>query len=85
VRAFAVYTVGRLLVFVGAAALLYVVGLRGFVLVLVALLLSLPLSYLLLARARAAFVAEVERRVSDRRARREDLRARLRGDDETTG
>jgi hypothetical protein len=85
VKAFGVYTVGRLLVFVGAGAVLYLVGLRGFVLVLVALLLSMPLSYLLLAPARAAFVADVERRLAQRRARREDLRTRLRGDDETAG
>jgi Protein of unknown function (DUF4229) len=82
VRVLLVYTAGRLLVFLGAAAILFVVGLRGFVLVLVALVLSLPLSFLLLARPRAALGAEVERRVAQRRARREDLRARLRGDDE---
>ena len=81
-RAFAVYTAGRLLVFVAAAAVLLLLGLRGFPLALAALLLSLPLSYLLLAGPRAAFVADVERRVAGRRARREDLRSRLRGDDE---
>ena len=62
-KAFAVYTAGRLLVFVGMAAVLYLVGLRGFLLVAAALLLSLPASYVLLAR-------------------RVDLRARLRGDDD---
>ena len=81
-RAFLVYTAGRLLVFAGVAALLYLLGLRGFLLVAVALLLSLPVSYLLLAGPRAALGAEVERRVAARRARREDLRSRLRGDEE---
>ena len=81
-RAFAVYTAGRVLVFAGIAALLFVVGLRGFVLVLVALLVSLPVSYVLLSRPRADFAADVERRIAERRARREDLRSRLRGDDE---
>jgi membrane protein implicated in regulation of membrane protease activity len=81
VKAFAVYTAGRLLVFVGCAALLYVVGLRGFPLVFVALLVSVPLSFVLLSGARAALAADVERRVAGRRARREDLRSRLRGDD----
>lgn len=81
-KAFAVYSVGRVLVFVAVAALLYVVGLRGFVLALAALLVSLPVSYVVLARARADFAAVVERRVTERRARREDLRYRLRGDDE---
>jgi hypothetical protein len=82
VKAFAVYTAGRVLVFVGVAVLLLAVGLRGFVLVMAALLVSLPVSYVLLARARGAFAADVERRVSERRTRREDLRSRLRGDDE---
>ena len=81
-KAFAVYSVGRVLVFAGVAALLFVVGLRGFVLALAALLVSLPVSYVVLARARADFAAVVERRVTQRRARREDLRSRLRGDDE---
>ena len=84
-KAFAVYTAGRLLVFAGVAALLFVLGLRGFVLVLAALLVSLPVSYVLLARVRADFAAEVERRLTERRARREDLRTRLRGDDEPAG
>jgi membrane protein implicated in regulation of membrane protease activity len=81
-KAFAVYTAGRLLVFVGLAALLYLVGLRGFLLVAAAIVLSLPVSYVLLARQRAAMTREVEQRVAGRKGRREDLRARLRGDDE---
>jgi len=82
VKAFAVYTAGRVLVFAGVAALLFAVGLRGFVLVMAALLVSLPVSYVLLARVRADFAADVERRVSARRTRRQDLRSKLRGDDE---
>jgi hypothetical protein len=82
VKAFAVYTVGRLLVFVGCAALLYLLGLRSFVLVLAALLVSLPVSYLLLAGPRNELAADVERRLARRRARREDLRTRLRGEDD---
>ena len=84
-RPFLVYTAGRVLVFIGVVAILYVLGVRSFLLVAVALLLSLPLSYLLLAGPRAALGAEVERRVAARRARREDLRSRLRGDDEPVG
>jgi hypothetical protein len=83
VRAFLIYTAGRLLIFLAVAAVLLLVGLRGFPLVLVALLLSLPLSYLLLAAPRAALGGELERRVAARRARREDLRSRLRGDDQS--
>lgn len=81
-KAFAVYTAGRLLVFLGSAALLYVLGVRGFPLAFAALLISLPVSYVLLAGARDALAADVERRLAERRARREDLRSRLRGDDE---
>jgi hypothetical protein len=82
VRPFVLYSAGRALVFLGVAALLYVAGLRGFLLVLAALLVSLPVSYVLLARVRADFAVDVERRLAERRARREDLRSRLRGDDE---
>jgi hypothetical protein len=82
VRAFAVYTAGRVLVFAGLAALLFIAGLRGFLLIMVALLVSLPVSYVLLARPRAEFAATVERRLTARRSRRADLRSRLRGDDE---
>ena len=42
------------------------------------------MSYVLLARQRAALTGEVERRVGGRQARREDLRAKLRGDDDGT-
>ena len=79
-RAFAVYTAGRVLVFAAVAAVLFVFGLRGFVLVMVALLVSLPVAYVLLARLRANFAEDVERRLTARRVRREDLRSRLRGD-----
>ena len=78
----AVYTAGRVLVFAVLAALCWVVGLRGFVLVVAALLLSIPASWYLLARQREAMAADVERRVTARQARRSDLRAQLRGDDE---
>lgn len=80
-KAFAVYTAGRLLVFVGIVALLYLPGLRGFPLVFAALLISIPVSYVLLSGARASLAADVEQRLAGRRARREDLRSRLRGDD----
>lgn len=81
-KAFALYTAGRVLVFVGLAAVLSVLGLRGFPLVLAALLLSVPVSYLVLARQRAAFAADLERRVTERRVKHDDLRTKLRGDDE---
>jgi Protein of unknown function (DUF4229) len=84
VRPFLVYTAARLLLLLAVALLLYVIGLRGFVLAAFAVVLSLPLSYLLLARQRVALGADVERRLTQRRARSADLRARLRGDENAT-
>jgi Zn-dependent protease with chaperone function len=85
VKSAALYTAARVLIFLVLAGLGWLAGLRGFLLVFVALLVSIPLSYYFLARQREAFAADLERRVSNRRARREDLRSQLRGDDEPTG
>jgi hypothetical protein len=85
VKSAAVYTAGRVLVFAVLAGLLWLVGLRGFLLVIAALVLSVPVSYFLLARQRDALAADLERKVTDRQSRREDLRSQLRGDDDTTG
>jgi Protein of unknown function (DUF4229) len=82
VKSAAVYTAARALIVLVLAGLGWLAGLRGFLLVFVALLVSVPVSYYFLARQREAFAADVERRVTDRRARREDLRSQLRGDDE---
>jgi hypothetical protein len=85
VKSAAVYTAARALVFLVLAGLGWLVGLRGFLLVVIALLLSIPISFFLLARQRAAFATDVERKVNDRRVRRADLRSQLRGDDEPPG
>jgi len=82
VKSAAVYTAARVLIFLVLAGLGWLAGLRGFLLVFVALLVSVPLSYFFLARQREAFAADVERRVNDRRARHEELRSQLRGDDD---
>jgi Protein of unknown function (DUF4229) len=82
VRPFLVYTAARMLVLFAVALLLWVIGLHGFLLAAFAVVLSLPLSYVLLARQRIAFGADVERRVAERQARAAGLRARLRGDDD---
>lgn len=81
----AVYTAARALIVLVLAGLGWLAGLRGFLLVFVALLVSVPLSYYFLARQREAFAADVERRVTARRARRADLRSQLRDDDEPAG
>ncbi|HEY0485808.1 MAG TPA: DUF4229 domain-containing protein [Mycobacteriales bacterium] len=77
------YTAGRLGLFLVVAVLLSLVGFRGFPLVLLALVISMPLSYLVLRRQREAFAVQVGHRLEHRRAEKEKLRAQLRGDDET--
>jgi hypothetical protein len=76
-----VYTAGRFVLFLLVAAALYLVGFRTFALVLLALVISMPLSYVVLRRQREAFAEQVARRVERRRAEKEKLRAALRGDD----
>jgi C4-dicarboxylate-specific signal transduction histidine kinase len=76
------YTAGRVALFFAVAAVLYLVGFRTFALVLLALVISMPLSYVVLRRQREAFAEQVERRVERRRAEKEKLRAALRGDDQ---
>jgi hypothetical protein len=85
VRAFVVYTACRAAIFVVLTGLLWFVGLDGLVLVLAALVLSLPVSYLLLARQRAELSRQIERRMDQRRSRRESFRSRLRGEDPVSG
>jgi NADH:ubiquinone oxidoreductase subunit K len=69
------YTAGRLAIFVVLTAALFVLGMRGLLLVAAAVLLSMPLSYLLLGRQLAAVTSWLEQR----RAAKADLRAELRG------
>jgi predicted permease len=83
VRSFLVYTAARMLVLAVLGLLLYVVGLRGLPLAAVAVLLSLPVSYVLLARQRVAFGADIERRLAERRTRTDRVRSQLRGEDDT--
>jgi hypothetical protein len=77
VHPIAIYTAGRLAVFVVLAALLWLLGLNGLLLFGLALLLSMPVSYLVLGRQLAA----VTRSIEERRARRAQLRSQLRGED----
>jgi hypothetical protein len=75
VRPIAVYTAARLAVLVVLAAALYLLGLRGLLLIACAILLSMPASYLLLRRQ----LADVTEWLQQRRGERADLRSRLRG------
>lgn len=72
-RPFVVYSLARVGVFLAVAAVLYPLGFRSWALTLVALLLSMPLSYVLLRRQRLAFAASV----ADRLERRAELRRRM--------
>jgi O-antigen ligase len=75
------YTVLRIGLFLALWALLVLAGLDGFIAALVAVVLSLPLSFVLLARPRARFAANIEQRVNARREERADLDQKLSGDD----
>ncbi len=75
------YTTLRFGLFFGLWGLLVVVGLRGYIAAVVAVLLSLPLSYVLLARPRARFAANIEQRVNAHREDRAALDQKLSGED----
>jgi len=72
-RPFLLYSLGRVAVFLTVSAVLYALGFRSWVLILLALLVSMPLALVLLRRQRAAFAAAV----ADRVERRQELRRRL--------
>ena len=71
------YTILRFGLFFALWGILVLVGLHGLLAPLVALVLSVPLSLVLLARPRAAFTRQLEARLDARRAEREDLDIRL--------
>ena len=71
------YTILRFGLFFALWGILVLVGLHGLLAPLVALVLSVPLSLVLLARPRAAFTRQLEARLDARRAEREDLDLRL--------
>jgi hypothetical protein len=73
------YTILRFTLFVLIWGLLYLCGLGGFLSAIIALLLSLPLSYVLLARPRALLSATIEQRLQARAVRRSELDSELDG------
>jgi O-antigen ligase len=75
------YTILRFGLFLALWAVLVLAGLHGLVAALVAVVLSLPLSFVLLARPRARFAANIERRVEAHRSERAELDQKLSGDD----
>jgi Protein of unknown function (DUF4229) len=80
-----VYTLLRIALFGALVGLLWLFGVRGLLGAVIALVLSVPLSFLLLARPRQALVAGVTGQVEARRVRTSELDVRLSGnaDDQT--
>jgi uncharacterized protein DUF4229 len=78
VRPIAIYTAGRLGILVVLVAALYLLGMRGLLLLACAILLSMPASYLLLRRQ----LADVTQWLRQRRTEQDSLRAELRGEDD---
>jgi hypothetical protein len=77
------YTVLRFGLFLLLWGLLYVAGLSGLIGGFIAVVLSVPLSYVLLARPRARLAATVEQRITAQRAERARLDEKLAGEDES--
>lgn len=73
------YTLGRLAAFGLPLLILWAVGVDGFLAVVIALLVSVPLSYFGLRRQRDDVTAALHQRVQRKTADRERLRSRLRG------
>lgn len=81
-KSIAVYTVSRLAVIAVLLVVGYAVGLRSYLLVFAAIVVSLPASYLLLRRQRDKVTGELARRGAERADRKASLRAQLRGGDD---
>jgi hypothetical protein len=77
---FWVYTVLRIALFGAVLGVLWLVNVRGMLGLLIAILLSVPLSFVLLARPRAALAASLAQRVEARQKREGLLRQRLAGE-----
>lgn len=81
-KSIAVYTLSRLAVIAVLLVVGYAVGLRSYLLVFAAVVLGLPISYLLLRRQRDKATGELARRAAKRSDRKASLRSQLRGDDD---
>jgi UPF0716 family protein affecting phage T7 exclusion len=76
-----VYTALRFGLFFVLWGLLWVARVPGFLAAVIALVLSVPLSYVLLRKQRAQLAANLEQRIDARKARQHDLDDKLAGDD----
>ena len=75
-----IYTVGRFAIAAALILLLWLAGLGSFPGLLFGLLLSMPVSYVLLRRSRERLTEALAARSLARRTARDDLRTRLSGD-----
>ncbi len=80
-RAMWLYTVLRFAMFFLLWGLLWVARVPGLLAALIALVLSVPLSYVLLRRQRAKLASNLEQRVNARQSRSSDLDAKLAGEE----
>ena len=76
-----IYTVGRLAIAATLVLLLWMVGLGSFPGLLFGVLLSMPVAYLLLRPARDRLTEALAARAVARKQAKENLRARLSGDE----
>ncbi|MHA3701585.1 DUF4229 domain-containing protein [Jatrophihabitans sp. YIM 134969] len=76
-RAFWIYTLARFALFGVLWLILWVVGVPWLFAALIAIVVSVPLSWFLLAKPRQAFAATIEARVGQRHERQVDLGKRL--------
>ena len=76
-RALLVYSLLRLVVFVGATGFFLLLGINGLLLLFLALMVSMVVSVFALRPQRAALVEAVEARNQRRAAERDRLRSRL--------
>ena len=74
------FTALRAVVFLVLWGVLVLAGVGGLLGAVIAVVLSIPLSYVLLSRPRAALSATIEQRIAYQQQRRHDLDARLDGD-----
>jgi hypothetical protein len=79
------YTLLRFGLFFLLWFLLELLGVHGFLAPILALVLSVPLSFVLLARPRARFTRQLEARLAAHRAERADLDAQLESDERDDG
>jgi Protein of unknown function (DUF4229) len=71
------YTVLRFGLFFALWGILELLGVHGFLAPIVALVLSVPLSFVLLAKPRAMFTRQLEARIEQRKQQRATFDARL--------